>query len=90
MTVNSIEDVRTFIARDILKNPDVVLSDDRHLIEDGLLNSIDIMRLINHLSESLGIQLEESDYNLENFETLSSIFALTRKRMPAAAMQQAS
>ena len=82
--MKSIEDIRTFVANEILKSKDIALPDDRPLIQDGLLNSIDIMRLITHLSDEFGVQFKDDDYSLENFETINSIFALARKRMPVA------
>ena len=82
--MKSIEDIRAFVANEILKSKDIALPDDRPLIQDGLLNSIDVMRLITHLSDHFGVQFQDDDYSLENFETINSIFALARKRLPVA------
>jgi acyl carrier protein len=80
LEVNQTEEIRSFITDQIVKSKDVVLTDDRHLIRDGLINSIDVMRLITFMTERFGATLEEDDYNLENFETLASIHALVEKR----------
>jgi acyl carrier protein len=80
LEVNRTEEIRSFITDQIVKSKDVVLTDDRHLIRDGLINSIDVMRLITFMTERFGATLEEDDYNLENFETLASIHALVEKR----------
>jgi acyl carrier protein len=80
LEVNRTEEIRSFITDQIVKSKDVVLTDDRHLIRDGLINSIDVMRLITFMTERFGATLEEYDYNLENFETLASIHALVEKR----------
>jgi methoxymalonate biosynthesis acyl carrier protein len=80
LEVNRTQEIRAFITDQIVKSKDVVLTDDRHLIRDGLINSIDVMRLITFMTERFGLTLKEDDFNLENFETLASIYALVEKR----------
>jgi acyl carrier protein len=74
-------DVRAYIAREILKDNEVEITPDRHLIRDGLLTSIGLMKLIEFLSDKYSIQFEDDDYNVENFETLHAIQMLLERRV---------
>lgn len=77
------DELRTYITREILKNSDIELSEHSRLIQDGLINSIGIMKLITFLSDRAGVQFEDDDYKLENFETLSTIRGLIERRSAA-------
>jgi acyl carrier protein len=72
--------LRAYLLSDIIKNSAIELSDDTRLIQDGLLNSIGITKLVTFLSDSLGCKLEEDDYKVDNFETLGAIRRLLERR----------
>lgn len=74
-------DVRGYIARELLKDNEIEIAPDRHLIRDGLLTSIGLMKLIEFLSDKHSIQLEDEDYNVENFETLNAIQSMLQRRV---------
>ncbi len=74
-------DVRDYIAREILKDNEIEIAPDRHLIRDGVLTSIGLMKLIEFLSDKYSIQFEDDDYNVENFETLHAIQMLLERRV---------
>ncbi len=60
------------------------IDEHRPLIRDGLLNSIGLMKLIRFLNERFGIEFNEADFRLEDFETIASI----RERVLAKAARQ--
>lgn len=74
-------DVRDYIAREILKDDKIEITPDRHLIRDGILTSIGLMKLIEFLSDQHAIEFEDDDYNVENFETLHAIQTMLQRRV---------
>lgn len=82
--------IRTFILTHVIRNSTTELTDDTRLIQDGLLNSIGITKIVAFLSDTLGCTLEEDDYKSGNFETLATIRRLYERRSVAAAMTDRS
>jgi len=78
------EELRTYIAKEVLKNDNIEISEESRLIQDGLINSIGIMKLVTFLSDRFGVQFEDDDYKIENFETLSTIQCLIERRSTTA------
>jgi acyl carrier protein len=78
--------LREYLLTNIIKNSAIELTDDTRLIQDGLLNSIGITKLVTFLSDTLGCKLEEDDYKVDNFETLGSIRRLLERRSADAAV----
>jgi acyl carrier protein len=76
-------ELHEYITKELLRSTDVVVSEDSRLIQDGLINSIGIMKLITLLSNRFGMQFEDDDYKLENFETLGTICRLVERRSVA-------
>jgi acyl carrier protein len=81
--VSIVGPIRDFIATELVRDADVDVSEDRPLIRDGLINSIGVMKLISFLGDRFGVQFEDDDYSLENFETLRAIQRLVERRSPA-------
>jgi acyl carrier protein len=78
--------IRTFVLTNVIKNSTVDVTDDTRLIQDGLLNSIGITKIVAFLSDTLGCKLEEDDYKSDNFETLGTIRRLYELRSVDAAV----
>jgi acyl carrier protein len=62
------------------KNTDI-LTNDYPLIEQGIIDSMGIMRMINFLEEQFGITVEPEDFLLEFFETVNAIKSFTITKM---------
>ena len=56
--------------------PEFDFSYSSNFIEDGLLDSFDLMSLVSTLDEQLGISIEGVEIIPENFENLDSINTL--------------
>ena len=76
--------IRAYIVSEILKDEEIELATDSSLIQEGLINSIGVMKLITFLSDHFGLELEDGDYDIDNFETLAAIHDLYRRRSGAA------
>jgi acyl carrier protein len=59
--------------------PDVKGSLDKNFINDGVLDSLDIMRLIAALEEEFNIEVDPEDVITDNFETIAAIKTLVEK-----------
>lgn len=57
----------------------VAISDETDLIEAGLLDSISMMSLINYLESAVTIEVKDSDFNIDNFNTINAIYELVNR-----------
>ncbi len=61
--------------------PDFEYSDDVKLLEDGILDSFDIVNLVLEINEEFGINIGVEDVNEDNFETVDSILKLVEDKL---------
>ena len=61
--------------------PEFDFSDSSNFIEDGLLDSFDLMSLVSELDEQLSISIEGVEIIPENFENLDAIEKLVLKHL---------
>ncbi|WP_051905886.1 MULTISPECIES: acyl carrier protein [Streptomyces] len=52
------------------------------LITGGVLSSLATVALISHLEKEFGIEVDDDDLELENFDTLDSIVQFVRGKRP--------
>ena len=53
--------------------PDLLLTNDLRLIEERIIDSMGIFRLVNFMEEQFGIYPEPEELELSNFETIENI-----------------
>ncbi len=77
------DSIRAYIVEQILEEdttpPD--LADDTPLLSSGLLDSLAVEQLLLFLEDEHGVKFEESDYSVENFETIAAIHGLLRRKI---------
>ena len=59
--------------------PEFDFSEDVNFIEEGMLDSFDVVSLVDELEEQFGIKIDGVDVLPENFSTIDSIIALLKK-----------
>ena len=66
---------------EILKElrPDVDFDNCTTLIDDGILDSFDIVSLIGELTDAFDVEISFDDIDPENFNSAESIYALIQK-----------
>lgn len=66
---------------EILKElrPDVDFENCTTLIDDGILDSFDIVSLIGELTNAFDVEISFDDIDPENFNSAESIYALIQK-----------
>ena len=61
-------------------HPELEINGETKLIEDGVLDSLDIVTLVTDLNEEYKISIEAEDITPENFKNLDTILTLVRLR----------
>ncbi len=56
--------------------PDVDFETQTSLIDDGILDSFDIVSIVNELNDAYGIDISVADLDPEHFNSAASILAL--------------
>jgi acyl carrier protein len=59
--------------------PDFDFSQDLNFIEEGMIDSFDMINLVTELDEEFGISIDGVDIIPENFSTISAIVLLLNK-----------
>jgi acyl carrier protein len=66
--------VNDYISREIVSDPAILpLSDGTSLLEEGILDSLSLLRLVVFLEERFGITVGEADLLPENFASVTTI-----------------
>ena len=74
--------IKQFIQKEIINDPeDDSLEDATQLIENGIIDSLGIMKLLTFFEEFFLIKLNEDELIPENFETLTAITLLVNKKI---------
>lgn len=69
------EQLARYIAVDLLNQHDRVIDEDEDLLASGLLDSLSMMSLIQHIEQDLQIDVPAEDVTIENFQSLRAIDA---------------
>ena len=59
--------------------PDVDFENEKALIEDGILDSFDVVSIISELDDEFGVQIKITELDPENFNSPESIWALIQQ-----------
>lgn len=66
---------------EILKQvrPDVDFENETALVDDGILDSFDIVSIISELDDAFGVQIRIAELDPENFNSAQAIWELVQK-----------
>ena len=59
--------------------PDVDFANEKKLIDDGILDSFDIISIVGELNEHYGIEINVEDLEPDNFNTVEAMLDLIHK-----------
>ncbi|MEQ8380805.1 MAG: acyl carrier protein [Coleofasciculus sp. A1-SPW-01] len=77
------EMLRQHIAENILfSSKGYPYPDDASLLENGIIDSMNVMELVLFLEETLGIQVEDVEIVPENFDSVSNLAEFARQKQP--------
>ncbi len=59
--------------------PDIDFEHETKLVDDGILESLDIVMIVSELSEQYDIEIDVDDLVPENFNSAQAIYALIQR-----------
>ena len=59
------------------------LEDSSRLLEEGVLDSLGVLELVNHLQDELGIPIDDEELVPENFASIDAIAAFVEAKVAA-------
>lgn len=60
--------------------PDCDFLNSKDFIEDGLLDSFDVMQIMNMLEEEYGVQIDESKLDFKDISSVDNIIKIINER----------
>ncbi len=60
---------------------DIELAPDQSLINDGILDSLNIVKVVQVLQKEFDIKITAADITLDNFDTISAIIGFVKTRL---------
>ena len=73
-----------YVQTNFLKEKEgVSLKPDDNLLLSGLLDSLDVIRLVKHLEEVNHIKIKPGEITLKNFKTVSAIAGFVERKVNA-------
>ena len=72
--------IAQYIANEILKQPSRTISPAEALISSGLIDSFHLVDLALFVEDTFGVQIDDTELNVDTFDTLQQLSALIRQR----------
>jgi acyl carrier protein len=84
VTMGTVEEsIRDYIARNILLTDDgYPYPDDTSFFDEGIVDSVGIMQLVNFVSESFRITVEDEELVLDNLGSVTRLAGYIRLKAP--------
>jgi acyl carrier protein len=80
MTDTILSNLRFYITRQILKQPDFAIASDEALISGGLIDSFSLVDLALFIEDTYGVRIDDTELNADTFDTLNQLAALIAER----------
>ena len=80
MTDTIISTLETYVATQILKQPNRKISAEEPLISSGLIDSFSLMDLALYVEDTFGVRIEDTELNANTFDNLNQLAALITSR----------
>jgi acyl carrier protein len=81
MTSDITSKISRYIAAELLKSPDRQIQSDEPLISGGLVDSFSLVDLALFIEETFGVRIDDTELNVDTFDTLEQLAALVKNRM---------
>ena len=59
--------------------PDVDYSEEKNLIDDGILDSLDVVSLVSEINDRFDVEIGLDDLTPENFDSAEAIYTLIER-----------
>ncbi len=78
-----IEQLKGYIAQDVLDGKDIGLDDMTPLLEWGIINSLEMVKLLHFIRQQFAVDIPPDKLIADYFTSISSIADLVLAQMPA-------
>lgn len=75
-----ISSIETYIAAQILKQPNRKIAPHEPLISSGLIDSFSLMDLALFVEDTFGVRIEDTELNANTFDNLTQLVSLIESR----------
>jgi acyl carrier protein len=75
-----LQKLSTFLANDILKQPNHVIAPGEPLISSGLIDSFSLMDVALFVEDNFGVRIEDTELNADTFDNLNQLVSLIESR----------
>ena len=75
-----INKLSSFLATEILKQPNRVIPPDEPLISSGLIDSFSLMDVALFVEDNFGVRIEDTELNADTFDNLTQLVSLIESR----------
>lgn len=75
--MNISNQLREYIQKEIAKGRELAV--DESLLEGGILDSLAIVKLVAYIEDEFDVEVPDSEFDPENFETISAIVQLIER-----------
>lgn len=72
--------LETYLATQVLKQPNRKIANDETLISSGLIDSFSLMDLALFVEDNFGVRIEDTELNAETFDNLAQLTTLIESR----------
>jgi acyl carrier protein len=77
--------IRTYIAQNILfTGTDYPYDDDLSFLDQGIVDSMNVLELVNFIEERYGVKVDDRDIVPDNFDSVARLATYVRSKQPAA------
>ena len=78
------QQIQGFIAEDLLySDSGFDYPDDVSFLDEGIIDSLGVMELIEFVQKSFGVQVEQSEVTPDNFDSVVKLAAFVRRKLSA-------
>jgi len=81
--------IRTHITQNMLFAAAYPHADDASFLEEGIIDSMNVMQLILFVEEEFGLRVPDQDITPDNFDSVSRIAAYVRRQLGETAPTEA-
>jgi len=74
--------VANYIKNSFVKDSGALILDDTPLIEEKIIDSTGVIELVAFLEETFGVNVEDEEIKLENFQSLNKIADFIQTKVP--------
>ena len=75
--------IASFIAAEILKDPERQIAPGEPLISSGLIDSFNLVDLALFIEDSFGVRIDDAELTADVFDTLDQLVKLIQERQDA-------